>query len=376
MNTFRKLLAMTLVIVLAFSLSACSEATVSTTGGNTGGASSGGKKIGVAMPTNDLQRWNQDGEYLKAEFEAAGHEVDLQYADNLSATQVNQIENMISSGCDVLVISAIDGYALTQVLADAKANNIAVIAHDRLIMETDAVNYYATFNNWRVGTLQGEFIETGLDLEEGSNPYNIEFFTGDPGDNNINFFYGGAMEVLQPYLDNGQLICPSGQTAQTDVATVGWSSENAQARMENIISAQGYGPSGTKLDAVMCSNDSTAQGVVTALLGAGYTRENIPIVTGQDCDIVSVKNMMNGLQSMSVFKDTRKLAAQVKDMVIAHLNGQTVPTTTTYDNDDGLDGNDGERLIPSFECELDLGTPDNYRALLIDSGYYTEADLS
>ncbi|MDR1692771.1 MAG: sugar-binding protein [Oscillospiraceae bacterium] len=327
------------------------------------------------MPTKDLQRWNQDGDYLKGEFEGAGYEVDLQYANNEAATQVSQIENMISGGCTVLVIAAVDGYALTQALATAKESGITVIAHDRLIMETDAVSYYATFNNTRVGTLQGQFIVNGLDLENAEGPFNIEFFTGDPGDNNINFFYPGAMAELQPYLDNGKLVCLSGQTEQNDVATVDWKAENAQARMENLISSNGYGPTGTKLDAVMCSNDSTAQGVVTALLGAGYTAENMPIVTGQDCDIVSVKNMIAGLQSMSVFKDTRKLATQVKDMVIAHLAGQTVPTNTEYDNDDALDGTDGERMIPSFECELDQGTPDNYVELLIDSGYYEASEL-
>lgn len=366
MKTFVRLLSLAISAIMLVSLAACDSAS---SGGDT-------MKIGLSMPTNELQRWNQDGDYLKSEFESAGYEVDLQYANNLSATQINQIENMISGGCDVLVISAIDGYALTQVLADAKEKGVTVIAHDRLIMESDAVSYYATFNNQRVGTLQGEFIENGLNLSAGGGPYNIEFFTGDPGDNNINFFFGGAMEVLQPYLDSGVLVCPSGQTAQADVTTVAWSPENAQARMENLISAQGYGPDGVKLDAVMCSNDSTAQGVVTALLAAGYTADNMPIVTGQDCDIVSVKNMIAGLQSMSVFKDTRKLAAQVKDMVIAHVDGQTVPTNTTYDNDDALDGSDGERLIPSFECELDQGTPENYKELLIDSEYYTEDELA
>jgi putative multiple sugar transport system substrate-binding protein len=394
--TLKKLLALTLAIFMLAAIAACSSASPSASQNEPGDATSPGSgdtvpaddttpaddpntaatvRIGVSMPTKDLQRWNQDGDYLKGEFEGAGYEVDLQYANNEAATQVSQIENMISGGCTVLVIAAVDGYALTQALATAKESGITVIAHDRLIMETDAVSYYATFNNTRVGTLQGQFIVNGLDLENAEGPFNIEFFTGDPGDNNINFFYPGAMAELQPYLDNGKLVCLSGQTEQNDVATVDWKAENAQARMENLISSNGYGPTGTKLDAVMCSNDSTAQGVVTALLGAGYTAENMPIVTGQDCDIVSVKNMIAGLQSMSVFKDTRKLATQVKDMVIAHLAGQTVPTNTEYDNDDALDGTDGERMIPSFECELDQGTPDNYVELLIDSGYYEASEL-
>jgi putative multiple sugar transport system substrate-binding protein len=265
---------------------------------------------------------------------------------------------------------------LGEVLASAKEKNIPVIAHDRLIMETDAVSYYATFNNQKVGTLQGTYLEEKLNLKAGGGPYNIEFFTGDPGDNNIIYFYGGAMDVLQPYLDNGTLNCLSGQTERSVVATVEWKTENAQARMENLITSNGYGPNGTKLDAVMCSNDSTAQGVTNALVNAGYTADNFPLVTGQDCDVVSVKNMIAGTQSMSVFKNTDTLAVQVATMAVALLKGETVPVNTNTDNI-GLPGpEDGERLIPTFECDPVFADAENYRELLIDGGYYTEADLA
>lgn len=330
-----------------------------------------GNKVGVSMPTQSLQRWNQDGSNMKAELEAAGYEVDLQYAgDNDIPTQVSQLENMISGGCNVLVIAAIDGSALGTVLDQAKQQGIPVIAYDRLIMNSDAVSYYATFDNWLVGVMQGKYIEEALDLKNADGPFNIELTTGAPDDNNINFFFGGAMEVLQPYVDSGKLVVPSGQTAKEQVATPNWSTEKSQERMENLISSQGYGPNGTKLDAVMCSNDSTAQGVTNALVGAGYTKDNFPIITGQDCDKPSVKNMIAGTQSMSVFKDTRTLAAQVVKMVDAILKGTEpeINDTETYDN--------GTGLIPSFLCEPVVGTVDNYKELLIDSGYYTEADLA
>ena len=306
-------------------------------------------KVGVSMPTKDLQRWNQDGANMKAQLEKAGYTVDLQYAANDIPTQVSQLENMITSGCKVLVIASIDGTALSNVLETARKKNIKVIAYDRLIMNSNAVSYYATFDNYKVGTLQGDYLvdKLGLKSRSASDPVYMEFFTGDPGDNNINFFFGGAMDVLKPYLDKGVIVCPSGQTAKAQAATLEWSTERAQSRMENLITSNGYGPKGS----------------------AGYTADNFPIITGQDCDKVSVKNMIAGTQAMSVFKDTRTLASKVVEMVDAIMKGSNPPIndTSTYDN--------GTGIIPSYLCEPVFGSKENYKSLLIDSGYYTEAEL-
>ena len=328
-------------------------------------ANAEGEKIGVAMPTQDLQRWNQDGSNMKAELEAKGYEVDLQYAGNDSAVQASQIENMIANGDQILVVASIDGDSLGTVLAQAKEANIPVIAYDRLIMNTDAVSYYATFDNYLVGKTQGEFLVEALDLENADGPFNLEIVTGDPGDNNVNFFYGGAMDVLQPYLDAGKLVVPSGQIAKEEVATANWATDAAQSRFENILSSN-YAD-GTNLDAVLASNDSTALGVENAL-AANYTGE-YPIITGQDCDIANVGNLVNGLQAMSVFKDTRSLASQVVNMVDAIVKGEEVPVndTETYDN--------GTGIIPSYLCEPVAVTIDNYKEMLIDSGYYTEDQI-
>ena len=330
----------------------------------TSGATGGGK-VGVAMPTKDLQRWNQDGSNMQAQLEAAGYDVDLQYASNDIPTQVSQIENMINSGCELLVIASIDGDSLGTVLEQAKEKDIPVIAYDRLIMNSDAVTYYATFDNYMVGTKQGEYIRDQLDLDNAAGPFNIELVTGDPGDNNARFFFGGAMDVLQPYIDAGKLVVKSGQTDFETVATANWSTETAQSRMDAIISAN-YAD-GTKLDAVLCSNDSTALGVTNSL-EANYTGE-WPIITGQDCDKPNVKNMISGKQSMSIFKDTRTLASKVVEMVDAVMKGGEAPVndTTTYDN--------GTGVIPSYLCEPVFADASNYKELLIDSGYYTEADL-
>ena len=302
---------------------------------------------------------------MKKELEAKGYEVDLQYAGNEVSTQVSQVENMIANGDELLVVASIEGDSLGTVLAQAKENNIPVISYDRLIMNTDAISYYATFDNYLVGKTQGQFLVDALDLDNTDGPYNIEFVTGDPGDNNVNFFFGGAMDVLQPYIDEGKLVVPSGQMTKDEVATANWSTETAQSRFENILSS--YYADGTNLDAVLASNDSTALGVENAL-AANYTGE-YPIITGQDCDIANMPNIIDGKQAMSVFKDTRTLASKVVEMVDAIMQGGEAPVndTETYDN--------GTGVIPSFLCEPVVCTADNYKELLVDSGYYTEDQL-
>ncbi len=351
----KKIIALALALCMIFALCACGSKP----------AAKDGNLVGVAMPTKDLQRWNQDGDNMKKELEAAGYQVDLQYGANDIPTQVSQIENMIANGCKALVIAAIDGDSLGTVLAQAKEKGIPVIAYDRLIMNSDAVTYYATFDNWLVGVKQGEFIEEQLGLKSAKGPFNIEFITGDPGDNNINFFFDGAISVLKPYLDSGVLVCPSGHTEKAVVATANWATDAAQARFENILAT--YYADGTQLDAVLASNDSTALGVENAL-ASSYTGA-YPVITGQDCDIAIMKNLIEGRQGMSVFKDTRTLASQVVKMVDAIMKGAEPPVndTETYDN--------GTGVIPSFLCEPVACTADNYKEIVIDSGYYTEDQL-
>ena len=349
----KKVLALALTLVLVLSV--------------VGTAMAAGK-VGISMPTKSLQRWNEDGSYLQSEFEAAGYEVELQYAgDNDVPTQVAQLETMLLNGCDVLVITAIESTALGTVLATAKDLGVKVVCHDRIIMDTDAVDYYATFDNFQVGEIQGQYVVDTLDLAGGAGPFNIEFIAGDPGDNNAYYFYDGAMSKVQEYLDNGQLICVSGQTGFDQVATPSWKTETAQARMDDIIAA--YYSDGTPLDVVLCSNDSTAQGATNALVAAGFEAgPDYPIITGQDCDIASVKNILKGLQSMSIFKDTRILAARTVTIVNSILAGGDVETNAVVSNN-VLD-------VPTFYCTPLFADVNNYKELLIDSGYYTEAQLA
>ena len=328
-------------------------------------SSAGGKKVGVSMPTKDLQRWNQDGSNMESELKAAGYEVDLQFASNDVQTQLSQVENMISNKCDVLVIAAIEGSSLGEALDMAKGAGIPVIAYDRLLMNSDAVSYYATFDNYKVGTVQGTYVKDTLDLDNAAGPFNIEFTAGDPGDNNAGYFFNGAYDVLKGYIDSGKLNVVSGQKTFEEVATPSWATETAQSRAENILSS--FYADGTNLDVWLCSNDSTALGVENAL-AANYNG-NYPIITGQDCDIENTKNMIAGKQSMSVFKDTRTLASQVVKMVGQILSGQTVDVndTTTYNNN--------VITVPSYLCEPVFADANNYKSILIDSGYYTEDQL-
>jgi len=332
---------------------------------------SGGKRVGVAMPTQSSQRWIQDGENMKKQLEELGYEVDLQYAEDDVQNQVSQIENMVNNGADCLVIAAVDSSALVNVLAEAKSNDIPVIAYDRLLMDTDAVSYYATFDNEGVGTIIGEYIEDKMELETAEadgKTYNIEFFMGSPDDNNAVFLDNGIHGVLDKYLESGVLVCQSGQTDFEQTNTLRWSQETAQKRCEDILS--GYYADGEHLDIVASAFDGLSYGASAALTGAGYTTgDEWPLITGQDAELMAVKNIINGSQTMSIFKDTRELAEKCVTMVQAVLEGTEpeINDETTYDN--------GVKVVPSYLCNPVAVDIDNYVEVLIDSGYYTEDEL-
>lgn len=372
----------TLILVVVFSvgmLAACGTSPSTDTSASSSAASTdsakatdtatGGQLIGVAMPTQSLQRWNQDGANMKKELEAKGYKVDLQYANNDVNTQIQQIENMIVKGSKVVVIAAVDCSALTDVLKKAADNGVKVIAYDRLIMKTPNVDYYATFDNFKVGVIQGQYIETKLGLKDGKGPFNIELFGGSPDDNNANYFFDGAYSILKPYIESGKLVVTSGQKDFAKISIQSWDSAKAQARMDNLITANYAG--GKKLDAILSPNDSLAVGIVASLKNAGYGSSDkpYPIITGQDCDKPNIIAMINGKQSMSVFKDTRTLASKVVEMIDSLLNGKEAPVNDnkTYDN--------GSKVVPSFLCDPVYADKDNYKKILVDSGYYKESDL-
>jgi putative multiple sugar transport system substrate-binding protein len=324
--------------------------------------------VGIAMPTKTSARWIDDGNNIVKVLKERGYGTDLQYAGDNIPNQLSQIENMVTKGDKVLVIAAIDGTTLSDVLKQAKAKGITVVAYDRLIRDTPNIDYYATFDNFQVGVLQAQSIEQGLGLKEGKGPFNIELFGGSPDDNNAFFFYNGAMSVLQPYIDSGKLVVGSGQTGMDKVATLRWDPATAQARMDNLLSAF-Y----TKkhVDAVLSPYDGLSIGIISSLKGVGYGSgdQKMPIISGQDSEVPSVKAILRGEQYSTIFKDTRDLARVTADMVDASLSGKEVSVndTKTYNN--------GVKVVPSYLLKPVVVYKSNWEKALIDSGYYKRAQF-
>ncbi len=390
----KKLLAVMLSAVLAFSLVACGEDKGATDNASTDNAateesssdsgetadapaSAGGNKVGIAMPTKSLERWNRDGSYLEEQFKSKGYEVSLTYSDNKIDQQVKDIEGLIADNVNLLVVAAIDGESLSQVLAQAKEQGIPVISYDRLIMNTDAISYYVSFDNYTVGKLQGEFVRDKLDLDNAAGPFNIEFTAGDPADNNAGFFFNGAKDALQKYLDEGKLVVQSGQTEFDQVATQQWDTSKALTRFQNIL---GSNYADKQLDVALCSNDSTALGVTQAI-ESDYNGSNQVIVTGQDGDEANLQNIVDGKQTMTVYKAVANEAVATLDLGDAILQGKTPDEnlikeagwsfecaydTSSYDN--------GTGIIPSYLLVPTVVTKDNIQTELVDTGYYTMGD--
>src|SRR6266571_5105126 len=279
--------------------------------------------VGIAMPTKSSARWIDDGNNMVKSLKEKGYGADLQYAEDDIPNQLSQVENMVTKGVKALVIAAIDGTTLSDVLKQAKAKGVIVIAYDRLIRDTPSVDYYATFDNFQVGVLQAQSIEQGLGLKDGKGPFNIELFGGSPDDNNAYFFYNGSMSVLQPYIDSGKLVIAGRQTGMDKVSTLRWDGATAQARMDNLLSAF-YATK--RVDAVLSPYDGLSIGILSSLKGVGYGSGNMPmpIVSGQDAEVPSIKSMLRGEQYSTIFKDTRDLAKVTADMVDAALSGKTV----------------------------------------------------
>ncbi len=343
---------------------------------DTASTAEGGQKVGIAMPTQSLERWNRDGSYLDEQFRNAGYETIVTYSDNDINRQVNDIQNMIAENVDLLVVAAIDGEALNTVMNEAAEAEIPVIAYDRLIMN-DAVSYYVSFDNYTVGTLQGTFVKDQLDLDNADGPFNIEFTAGDPADNNAGYFFNGAFDVLKPYIDEGKLNVVSGQTDFDSVATAQWDTQTALERAQNILAS--YYADGTQVDVWLCSNDSTALGVAQAI-ASDYAGSNKPIITGQDGDEANLKNLVDGLQSMTVYKAVANEAVVTLDLGKAILSGQTVDdsliSASGWNFDCAFDTesyftSDGHNC-PSFLLVPDIVTTDNMVEKLVDTGYYTQ----
>ncbi|MGL3151080.1 multiple monosaccharide ABC transporter substrate-binding protein [Microbacterium sp. A82] len=364
-------------LALGVSLAGC--ATGASGGGSDGGATAEAVTVGVAMPTETSERWIADGDAVKSQLEEAGYEVDLQFANDDIPRQQQQLDQMITNGADILIVASIDGTALAAQLANAADKGIPIIAYDRLINGTEDVDFYVTFDNYTVGVQQAQSLLRGLGFLDENNeetgqtdPKVIEIFAGSPDDNNTKFFYQGAIDTLQPFLDDGRLTIPSGQVDMDTVSTLRWDQATAQKRMEDLLTST-YDGGAKPLDGVLAPYDGISRGIITALENAGYgstIEAGLPILSGQDAEIASVKMINDGVQYATIFKDTRKLAAQAVEAATAYAEGEEPEAndSETYDN--------GVKVVPSFLLESDIVVADNISSLLIDSGYWSEEEVA
>jgi putative multiple sugar transport system substrate-binding protein len=377
----RKLLT-ALGAVAALSLAACGgEGAGGGGGGGAGGdAAPEDLSIGVSMPTEESERWIADGDNVQKQLEAEGYTVDLQYAGNDIPTQSQQVDQMITQGADALIIAAIDGTALSSQLQAAADASIPVISYDRLIRDSENVDFYVSFDNFKVGVAQGNALLTGLgiandDAPDGTatGPFNIELFAGSLDDNNAFFFFDGAMSVLQPKIDDGTLVVKSGQTDIEQVATLRWLQETAQKRMEDLLTSS-YND-GTRIDGVLSPYDGISRGIITALQNAGFgptidAANPMPIVTGQDAEIASVKLIADGVQSSTIFKDTRLLAEQAVIAAQAFLEGNEPEANDTESYDNGV------KVVPSYLLPVETVFADDIQSVLIDTEYWTAEEVA
>ncbi|MCI3221473.1 sugar ABC transporter substrate-binding protein [Streptomyces sp. NP-1717] len=362
--------ALTVVVTsLALALTACGQ---SGEGGSKEEKKGGkGSTVGIAMPTKSSERWIADGRNMVAEFKKLGYKTDLQYGEDDVDQQVSQIENMITKGVDVLVVASIDGRALGDVLGQAADQGIKVISYDRLILGTPNVDYYASFDNERVGVLQATYIVDKLGLKDGGGdegPFNVELFAGSPDDNNTRYFFQGAWKILKPYIDDKKIVVKSGQTQLDQITTLRWDGGTAQRRMDDLLT-KSYGSQ--DVDAVLSPYDGISIGILSALKSDGYgtAAKPYPIVTGQDAEVASVKSIVAGRQTQTVFKDFRALAKQAAQMADAVLNDKKpeVNDEKTYDNE--------KKVVPSYLLDPVSVDKANYQSVLVDSGYIKASDL-
>jgi len=362
--------------VVALGLAACSGSGAGSTDDSSGAAADPADlTVGVAMPTQTSERWIADGDAVEKGLKEAGYKVDLQFAGDDIPTQQQQIDQMITKGADLLIIASIDGTALATQLQAAADANIPVIAYDRLIRDSENVDFYVTFDNYKVGVQQATSLLTGLGIlkadgskGDAAGPFNVELFAGSLDDNNAHFFYQGAMDTLQEYIDNGTLVVKSGQTDIEQVATLRWLQETAQKRMEDLLTST-YSD-GSKVDAILSPYDGISRGIISALTDAGYSvGDEWPIISGQDAEVDSVKAILSGEQYATIFKDTRELAKVAAKMAVAVLGGDDpeINDTETYDN--------GVKVVPSYLLQPVQVTKDNVKEALVDTGYWTADEI-
>ena len=303
--------------------------------------------IGVALPQKTSENWVLAEKLFNDDLTKAGLQAFVQFANSGVPEQQNQISAMVIKGAKVIIVGAIDGSELGTQLKEARDSGAVIIAYDRLLKNTDAVDYYVAYDNFKVGVLQAQSLLDGMKATKPSGPYNIELFAGSPDDANSKVFFAGAMSVLKPKIDDKTLVVKSGQTTFEQSVTPGWKAENAQKRMDTLLTAS-Y--TSAALDGVLSPNDLLARAILTSVKAAG---KPVPVVTGQDSEVESVKSIMAGGQYSTIYKDTRALVAHVITMVADLQSGKKpeVNDVKSYDN--------GVKIVPAFLLEPVIVTKAN-----------------
>jgi len=342
--------------IAALALTACGR----TDSGSSGGSSSGGEafpkgsSIGVALPQKTSENWVLAEKLFNDGLTSAGFKPDVQFANGGVSEQQNQISAMVTKGDKLIIVGAIDGAQLGTQLKQAKDAGATVIAYDRLLLNTSNVDYYVAYDNFKVGVLQGQALLDGLKSKKPSGPYNIELLAGSPDDANAKVFFDGAMSILQPKIDDGTLKVVSGQKSFEQAVTQGWKAENAQKRMDTLLAGTYTSAS---LDGVLSPNDTLARAVLTSVKAAG---KPLPIVTGQDSEVESVKSILAGEQYSTINKDTRKLVEHAITMVKDIQSGKTpeINDTKSYNN--------GVKTVPAYLLPPVIVTMANVKTAYVD----------
>jgi putative multiple sugar transport system substrate-binding protein len=374
-------------LVLIILLAAGSFVFASGQQGGGGSAAAGGGQaplIGLAMPETTVLRWVKDGASLKEEAEKRGYRAELQFGNGDQVLQNQQIGNLLTQGAKLLIIGQLnDGVA--SAVADAARDKVAIIAYDRIIQNSADYDYYITFNNYKVGQLQGQGLEAGLNLKSATaaNPKYITLFAGSPTDGNAFFFYDGAMSVLNPYIKSGVLkvVGPYPETSKDTanfqrIATEGWLPNIAKTRMENLLSGDARN---VTLDAVLAPNDTLARAIIEAVSADAKYASKLPVVSGQDAEAASLAMIKNGQQYMTVFKNTGKLAEAAIILADQILKGVTNPTVpgAVLASSIGLEsiGDTGKKVVKAYLLDPINITQANWRDP-ITAGFITPEEIT
>jgi putative multiple sugar transport system substrate-binding protein len=349
--------AAAIAAIAALALTACGRSDSGSTGGGTAGGGEAFPKnssIGVALPQKTSENWVLAEKLFNDGLSQAGFKPDVQFANGGVSEQQNQISAMITKGAKVIIVGAIDGAQLGTQLKQAKDAGATIIAYDRLLLNTENVDYYVAYDNFKVGELQGKALLDGMKAKKPQGPYNIELFAGSPDDANAKVFFDGAMSVLKPKIDDGTLKVLSGQKSFEQAVTQGWKAENAQRRADTLLTGS-Y--SSASLDGVLSPNDTLARAVLTSVKAAG---KPLPVVTGQDSEVESVKSIMAGEQYSTINKDTRKLVEHAIVMV------KDIQAGKKPEINDDKSYNNKVKTVPAYLLEPVIVTKENVKTAYVD----------